>query len=223
MNSHSQKTNKRHQENTKLTLHTEETYRAFPVMSKNGPLIKEALERLYSTINLALNEYPRIFAIRIDLRIPVIMGDQYDSRMISRFIDSMKTKIAHDRQKAMKHRPYAHDSSLRYFWTKEYSEDGRPHYHVLLLLNRDAYHTLGQFRHGARNMYTRIQEAWMSALGIPNVGSEMYVHFSENGQYHVNRKDLAAFAELFYRGSYLCKAKSKRYGNHSHSFGSSRH
>lgn len=223
MESHHLKPKKRHQENPKLTLHTEATYRAFPVMAKDGPLITEFLERLYDTINRALTEYARVFAIRIDLRIPVIMAEPQDNRVISRFIDSLKAKIAHDRKQAMKQRHSNHDSSLRYFWTKEHSEDGRPHYHVLLLLNRDAYNTLGHYQHDAKNMYTRIQEAWMSALGLSSDGGEMFVHFSENGQYHVNRADLASFAELFYRASYLCKVKSKRYGDYSHSFGSSRH
>jgi hypothetical protein len=73
------------------------------------------------------------------------------------------------------------------------------------------------------NMMARIQAAWASALGLPEAVCAGLVHVPNNPCYAVDRKaGDAALCDLFHRASYLCKARSKRYGDWTHAFGSSR-
>jgi len=60
----------RHQGNTNLRLHYSSTFEGLPVMVNKGPYVVQYLSRLKSTIELALDEYPRLFAFRVDLRLP---------------------------------------------------------------------------------------------------------------------------------------------------------
>ncbi|TWC30204.1 uncharacterized protein DUF3296 [Pseudomonas sp. SJZ079] len=68
----------------------------------------------------------------------------YTNEVISRFIESFKAKIEHHRIRARKRCPYAHDFRGRYVWAGEVAQ--RPHYHLLILLNRDAFYSVGRLR-----------------------------------------------------------------------------
>ncbi|MEX6035785.1 YagK/YfjJ domain-containing protein [Providencia hangzhouensis] len=54
---------------------------------------------------------------------------------------------------------------LRYIWVREIGERNRPHYHALLLLNKDFYWSAGHFGI-TTSLAGLIQQAWCSALGI---------------------------------------------------------
>ena len=100
---------------------------------------------------------------------------------------------------------------------------GKPHYHFLILLNRDAYSTLGHFDSDLENMSSRIRGAWASALAITWEQSAGLVEFPKNSTYRINNTEGdPATAELVMRASYLCKAATKQYGDRRHSFGYSR-
>lgn len=211
--------------NTNLTLYTDSSYEGLPVITGRGPLIKEYLSKLYETIRRALEHHPRSFAVRFDLRYPVNIPPEacgVSSDVISRFITSLKEKIQYDRYRAGKLNGTAHQSAVRYVWAKEYGEDRRPHYHVLLLLNRDAYHTLGRFKSDHENMASRIEGAWQRALGITWEQSKGLVYFPDNSEYHLIQRNPGELAKLFFRASYLCKAETKAYMDGSHAFGCSR-
>lgn len=57
----------RHPANTNLHLHYDDTFEGFSLMRDKGPFIREHLSDLKHTIDLALAEYPRVLAFRIDL------------------------------------------------------------------------------------------------------------------------------------------------------------
>ncbi|RQW27277.1 inovirus Gp2 family protein [Rhodobacteraceae bacterium CH30] len=215
----------RHPSNTNLTLHYEYTYKGLPIQTEKGPFIRNYLERLHQTMTYSLNQYPRTFAFRVDLRLPtgILIHDSLMTNMaMERFIESFKAKIRHNRHKARQERPYAHDSKVRYVWAREFSEQGNPHYHIAILLNNDAFCALGSFYSESRNMFNRLEEAWASALCLPVGEMRGLVEIPRNACYRLLHDDRDSLADFFYRTSYLCKADTKIYGDGSHGFGASR-
>jgi hypothetical protein len=215
----------RHPDNTNLILHSDSSFQNWPVQEDKGPLIQQYLNRLQQTMQCAFAQYPRVFAFRFDLRLPV--GTQlpdyaYTNQVIERFIESFKAKIRHNRNMARQSNPYAHDSKVRYVWAREQGQHGKPHHHLAILLNYDAFASLGKFALGRDNMFNRLVAAWASALGLSIEAASGLVEIPSNHYYHLHRDDLAGQAVFFHRTSYLCKAATKVYGDGQHSFGCSR-
>jgi hypothetical protein len=211
--------------NKNLTIHYDNTYLGLPIMLEKGPFIREYLHRLHHTMVSALDQYRRVFAFRLDLRLPAGQSPRaisYGNEAIDRFIESFKAKIRHNRQMASRENKYAHDSVVRYVWTREVGQHGRPHYHLAIFLNYDAFCSLGRFSPGRDNMFNRLQDAWASALGLQTDAVVGLVEIPKNPYYHLQRDDSKGIAEFFFRASYLCKAATKSYGNGSHGFGASR-
>lgn len=206
-------------------LYFDGTYHAMPLLSGSLPMVENYLEALRKVIEYALDDHGRVFAFRVDLRLPdslacdeVIDG----SAVVSRFIESLKAKIKHNREIAKKNGGLAHDTRVRYFWVREIGDQGKVHYHFVVLLNGHAYNWLGDFRSVGRNMANRIWEAWTSALGIAVTDARPLVHFPENPSYMLRRDDPVSVATFFQRASYLCKARTKQYGFGHHGYGASR-
>jgi len=219
----------RHHENTNLRLHYDDTYEGYPVMVDKGPFIEQYLSRLKHTIELANAQYPRLLAFRADLRLPagVELPDYaYTNEVMSRFIESFKAKIEHNRSRALNRDRYAHDSKVRYVWAREVGRGERQHYHLLILLNGNAYYTIGKLGSEADNMISRMQEAWASALGIQADRARGLVHIPNNATYRIDRNIRPSavnhISALFYRASYLCKAATKSYGYGQRGFDASR-
>ncbi|MBD9415223.1 inovirus Gp2 family protein [Pseudomonas sp. PDM16] len=219
----------RHPDNNNLHLHYDETYEGLPVMVDKGPFVKEYLADLKRTIESAMDEYPRVLAFRVDLRLPQegdLPDSTYTNRVISRFFESFTRKIRYDQHRLRKRSRYARDCNVRYVWAREIGESGRQHYHLLILLNRDAYYTVGRLGSERVNMISRMEESWANALGIPDEQARALVHIPESAEYRVDRNvrsgDKDALPELFYRASYLCKAATKSYGDRQRGFGTSR-
>lgn len=216
---------KRNSQNTNLQLHYEDTYQGLSVQTKHGPMIVEYLDVLYLTKQRALNEHPRTFAFRADLRFPETLGAVAflaSNIMMERFFASFKAKIRHNRATAKKKNRHAHDTTVRYVWAREIGHVGKPHFHLVIFLNNDAYCSLGAFEAGRENIFNRLQEAWASALGLPLHSVTGLVEIPANPCYYVRHNDQASIDEFFYRASYLCKSATKSYGNGCHGFGSSR-
>ncbi len=215
----------RHPTNPNLTLHFDSSYLGFPVQFDKGPLIYEYLDCLHQTVMRAIGQYPRVFAFRFDLRLPLGQNPQclnYENEIIDRFFESFKAKIRHNRRMASQRNKYAHDSVVRYVWTREVGQLGRPHYHLAILLNYDAFCSLGRFSPGRDNMFNRLQGAWASALGLPIDAVVGLVEIPANPYYYIRRDNNESIVKFFLRASYLCKAATKVFGNGSHGFGASR-
>lgn len=215
----------RHPRNHNLHLHHDHTYQSLPLMHEKGPFIREHLQRLYETMQRALNQHPRTFAFRVELKLPssgMLPSYAFTNEVISRFIESFKAKIEHNRSMAKERGRYAHDCTVRYVWVREIANSDRPHYHLVIFLNKDAYSVLGHFRSEGGNVFNRLEEAWASALRLPRDAVVGLVHIPRNPSYYITRDDEQSQAKLFYRASYLCKAATKAYGDRQHSFGASR-
>jgi len=215
----------RHPTNQNLSIYYESTYLGLPLQVEKGPFILEYLHRLHQTTHRAVDQYRRVFAFRFDLRLPsgyISHERLYENEVIDRFIESFKAKIKHNRQLALRENKYAHDSVVRYVWTREVGQQGRPHYHLAVLLNYDAFCSLGIFASGRNNMFNRLQEAWASALGLSADTVRGLVEIPSNPYYVLHRDDNTSIAEFFFRASYLCKMATKSFGNGCHGFGASR-
>lgn len=212
--------------NRNQTLHYECTFKGQPVLTDHGPFVTEYLDALYRVQQQALEAHRRVCAFRFDLRFPVSMEateDNVSNAYITRFVESLKAKIRHDRQRAKERLSLAHDTEVRYVWAREVGDDGRVHYHFALLVNGNAYFTLGKLTSDQQNMASRIQEAWASALGLLLERTKGLVHFPENAVYRFDPESPPEAADFFHRASYLCKANTKLFGLGHHGFGTSRH
>jgi hypothetical protein len=195
------------------------------VQADKGPFISEYLYRLHQTMGRALIQYPRVFAFRVDLRLPAqtqFPNYVFTNEVIERFIGSFKAKIKHNRIQARLLNKRAHDSRVRYVWAREQGQHGKPHYHLAILLNRDAFTALGKFEAGRDNMFNRLAGAWASALGLSVEAVKGLVEIPTNPFYYLNRGEPKGQAEFFHRTSYLCKSATKVFGDGSHGFGCSR-
>lgn len=216
---------KRNHLNTNQTLYTDSMYKGLSVMQNCGPLIEQYLKGLHAVVEDSLQAYGRVFAFRVDLRFPDqwgINGEFLQNEVVSKFIESFKAKIRHNRNCARQHNPYAHDTVVRYAWAREIGQQGWPHYHFVFLLNENAFFALGQFEMGRDNMFNRLQQAWASALGMPVEMAAGLVHIPANPMYHLRRDDPQGVSSFFYRASYMCKADTKNFGSYQHGFGTSR-
>ena len=208
------------------------------LITNHGPLDTRYLNNINNTINKAISEHSRTIAIRIDLRMPI---DQFynesglsddspafitktDSNAISRFTRSLESKIEADLNKKRKAGRRVFQNTLRYIWVKEYGYENKPHYHVLLLLNKDNYTHLGNYSALVGNLACKIQAAWMSALNLDCDSFRSLVHFPDNPIYLLDIRKAGfqtIYADLVYRVSYFAKLKTKVYGTGTRSFGCS--
>lgn len=194
-------------------------------MLDKAPFVEEYLEKLYQTLQYALNDYARVFAFRFDLRLPHgngLPGDAMTNRVIARFKASLEAQISHDRQCAGRLNRSAHDTCVRLFWVRELGQEGLPHYHRIVLLNRDAYRTVGRIGSEGTNLYSRLEQAWASALRLPVSDVLSVVHIPTEFTFPLTRHDYLGHDEFFRRCSYLCKAATKYYGDGQQGCGGSR-
>lgn len=201
--------------------------------AKYGEISLEQLEASMEVITNFLDKHPRVFAVRVDLRFPHIpvMDDPdmptsfppevEEDDVITRFIASLKSQI-----QALRHRKGKTGKRflLGYIWVKEQVTSQYPHYHVVLLFNRDDYGYLGDYSNfDADNMATRIRKAWCRALRLAYPDYASLVHFPPDAEYRFDRRDAVLHNDNFYkfleRIGYLFKLRSKVRGerNFGHS------
>lgn len=183
--------------------------------------------RFISVLDNAVDAYNRLFAFRVDLRIPagMILTPEIERRLIDRFVASFKAKVRHNRSMALKLNPNAHGTEVRYSWAREIGADGVVHYHFIFYLNRDAFNSLGSFKAASGNLYTRLVEAWASALGIAAGEAVGLVHVTENAMFHLNANSTnyaVVRGHIVHNVSYLAKEETKVLGCGLHRYGFSR-
>ncbi|QWL60573.1 inovirus Gp2 family protein [Aeromonas jandaei] len=140
---------------------------------------------------------------------------------MTRFFASLKSQIqALRHRKGQTGKPFF----LGYIWVKEQVTSQHPHYHVVLLFNRDDYGYLGGYANfDADNMAMRIRKAWCRALRLAYPDYASLVHFPPDAEYRFDRRDADLHNEKFYkfleRIAYLFKLRSKVQGgrNFGHS------
>lgn len=200
--------------------------------SEYGSHVKSYKERIIEVINKAVKEHGRTLAIRVDLHDPIILDSggtisciaNTDSRSISKFTNSLKAKLEANEQRKRKEGKRVHPNTLRYAWVREFTQNGKRHFHVFLFLNKDAYYHLEDFNLEEDTLRTMITSAWCSALNLtPEEGSHL-VQYPTHGKYTLNRVDTLNGnypGDLLNRIDYLTKVKSKIFDDGTRSFGCS--
>ena len=218
----------RHPGNKNLHLHYDQTFEGFPIMFDKGPFFYEYLKSLKRVVDCALDQYSRVMAFRVDLRLPIGMDlprFAYTNEVISRFFESFAARIESNRRAAHRVNKVVHECKVRYFWVREIGLLGTPHYHTVILLNEDAFYSLGRRISDNMNMLTRLDRSWDSALSVRSNSYDGLVHIPDNAVYRLKRNAPVATDQLpnfFRRASYLCKAATKEFGSGQHAFGCSR-
>ena len=204
----------------------------------HGPLNSNYLNRIVEVIHCSLFEHPRTMAVRIDLRLPDIADPNssmdvdspshfmaVDQKVISRFFASLQAQIKHDLNCKRIEGKRVHPCSVRYVWVRECSAEFKWHYHVVLLLNKDAYAHLGSFNvfYIQSNLNSKIRKAWSSALNGDYECCAGLVHIPENPIYYLDANNLNenVYRDFIYRCSYMAKYDTKLYGNGFRCFGCS--
>ena len=180
-----------------------------------------------TTVDNALQFHNRVTAIRVDLRLPDnFAGLEMSSSIITRFIESLKAKVAVDLRRKEQAWGRKLLCSLKYVWVREFGPlNGKRHFHVLLLLNKDVYRSLGDFNDESGNLSAMTRQAWCSALGLPFLGYQQLVHFPHGAVMHMDKNAPEFMQQLqivLDRAKYLAKEFSKQYGDGQRSFGCSR-
>lgn len=203
--------------------------------SEFGSHVSLYRDRIKQVIDDSLNEHPNTMILRVDLHDPIdtenldnpFFQPRVDSGTISRFTCALKAKLGHDKHIKTRRKdwPENRHSALRYAWVREYTQNEKRHYHLILCFNQDAYYHLGDYDLNRNTLRTMITTAWYSALGIPIDGSGKLVNYPSNGKYLLNRKRNnfeQTYNDLMSRVDYMTKARTKIFGDGDRNFGCSR-
>lgn len=146
------------------------------------PIIPKFENIICGVINNAIYEHRRVTIFRFDLRFPFdALQLQHDKYRISNFIDSLKTKITYDVRRKNKQWKRNLFCSVNYVWVREVgSVNNNVHYHVLLALPKDIYHSFGNYKAlDKANLSTMIQESWASAMNLNHPDFMKQVYFGD--------------------------------------------
>ncbi|PTL89140.1 hypothetical protein C6W88_11460 [Halomonas litopenaei] len=179
---------KRHPLRKHLTCHWANTYRGYHVKQdrKKGPLVLNYLNEAFALIKYLQSKYYHTFGFRVDLHTPEKMTDplKYDHNgLIRKFQDRLQAELnrASGKRSAKLHAIWAREKLDR-VWMKRKRRRGdkildpdkaKPHYHVLILVNGDAFRHLGSYKptpesdgqYLSNTMAHRVIRAWAFALG----------------------------------------------------------
>jgi hypothetical protein len=171
-----------------------------------------------TTVKIAALRHPRLFAVRVDLRLPreaaLLIKAQTDSAVITRFIESLKAQIKADLNRKAKAGKRVHPCELFYAWAREFGAKlHHRHYHALLLFNKDTYAFLGDYEKDEGTLKSIITKAWVRALRLHYPEGKGLAHMVEGGTRYLNGHkgqldlELRAVLEL---GDYLAKVATKQ-------------
>ncbi|EMJ2323503.1 inovirus Gp2 family protein [Salmonella enterica] len=191
------------------------------------------LRRSLAVISNYLENYNRVFALCADLRfaqshvpgepdLPLCFQKD-DEKAITRAIESLKSQLREEHKRSGrsgKPRP------LGYIWARERVTGEHPHYHLVLLFDREAYACLGNYtKVDADNMGVRIQKAWCSATGLDYPDYAYLPHFPKNHSSWFTRDDALTLSSDYYdfllRVAYLTKYNTKDLSDGYRNFGTS--
>lgn len=204
-----------------------------------GKLNHDYVQGIINTMGNALDQYPRLLAIRVDLRFP----DEEEcpdcptqcytaSAVITRFINSVKAQIKADIKRKRKAGKRTLTCNVRFVWVREFNQEGsKKHYHVLLLLNKDAYAWLGKIEQSPDNAFNQsvfnmVVRAWIRAIKREYTENKYVglIHIPLSGFYQLNRNNRYfedTYEDLTSRAIYMAKEYSKDNSDGQRNFGCS--
>ncbi|RRZ71455.1 inovirus Gp2 family protein [Klebsiella oxytoca] len=199
----------------------------------DSPISRYMLRRSLTVISNYLENYDRVFALRADLRFAQshvpgepdmpICFQKDDEKAITRAIESLKSQLREEHKRSGR---AGKPSPLGYIWARERATGERPHYHLVLLFDKDVYGYLGNYtKPDADNMATRIQKAWCSAIDLDYPYYASRVEFPENHSAWFTRQDALKLSPDYYdfllRVAYMAKEYSKDFHDGYRNLGTS--
>ncbi|EMD1213249.1 inovirus Gp2 family protein [Vibrio alginolyticus] len=214
------------------------TYQGLPTLRSLDELNCDYLNTIRKPMDNAVDEYPRVFAVRFDLRQPEgdfldclsrdeIMGNDAlgirRTDLATRFVQSFKAKLKAHERRCHRKGIRVYPCTVRFVWVRERDKSAHDHYHVVLLLNEDRFGRLGNITREGSLAWT-ITSAWASALNSDVDTIRRLVHFPDNACYVLERNSegfIEQFNDLFCRLSYFAKYATKHYGEDNRCIGRS--
>lgn len=194
----------------------------------NHPLATEYLNINGRVITNAVKDHPRTSAFRFDLRLPPYFND-FDfpgisyGEAIKRFIAFLYEQIKKDVGiKNEKWNQGNRKCTPRYIWTKEIAGGKCYHYHFFLFLNKDLYHSLGDYNSNENTLGKMIIKAWERAIDVDFIRAKGLVHFPKNPIHYINQNSetyIDEYLDVYGRASYFAKVVTKTYGDNSRNYG----
>lgn len=241
---------KRISQRSHLHAYWDKHFYAYPVQQDvlKGAQVKEYLESTLEFLAYMQHQYSQCFALRVDLRFP---QDTWcpswveSNTAVQLFLNHLDYEISQANGK--------HSRKLHYIWAREHNDQQRryspqeshfvdqeadltkPHYHLLIVLNRDSFNTLGHIfptRNGPwagtyadQCLAHRIQRSWSHALGNrPHIRMPGLVEFAKDitgspiSFTFRRQQGLMGLKEVMYAASYLCKEYSKDFASPARCF-----
>ncbi|EHR5478263.1 inovirus Gp2 family protein [Vibrio parahaemolyticus] len=211
-------------------------YKGLEVIYSVDELNTHYLDKILSTMSNVLEDNKRVYALRIDLRLPVsnaqldclsrdeLLNNTFCQKdIIKRFVESLKAKIKAQDNKIKRGGGRVYPSRLRYIWCRERNKSLNDHYHMVLFFNKDRYWNCGEHSN-ERSLIKLVFDAWNSALGehVEDANRLVQIVWKGNCYLDQNKYDFERkYRNLFFRLSYFAKKKTKHYGEGARCFGSS--
>ncbi|EOV0850548.1 inovirus Gp2 family protein [Vibrio parahaemolyticus] len=211
-------------------------YKGLEVIYSVDELNTHYLDKILSTMSNVLEDNKRVYALRIDLRLPVsnaqldclsrgeLLNNTFCQKdIIKRFVESLKAKIKAQDNKIKRGGGRVYPSRLRYIWCRERNKSLNDHYHMVLFFNKDRYWNCGMYSN-ERSLIKLVFDAWNSALGEHVEDANRLVQIVWKGNFYLdqNKYDFERkYRNLFFRLSYFAKKRTKHYGEGARCFGSS--
>lgn len=129
------------------TITYDRTFNGKPLYYHKDGLVLEYLEEIDRVLTEALNQYPRIYAVHINLNLPSDFGEDYLAVFAHffRILESETNELCRDKYTD---RTYQYQQTvIRYIWAKA-SESTSQHHHLILLFDRDLFQNFGTGREG---------------------------------------------------------------------------
>ena len=178
-------------------------------------------QRIADTFGCALKTHTRVLALRVDLRLPDCPAAT-DAAVISRFPASLKARIDALQLRKQREGKRIWPTTLHYVWAREFGElNGKKHYHLVLLLNRDTWCGPGDYK-DPDSLAGMIKQAWCSALQVDAQQYATLAHFPESPSSWLERGNATQLQHALDRASYLAKHHTKMTGDGERNFGCSR-
>ncbi|TOC13202.1 hypothetical protein CGG85_04280 [Vibrio parahaemolyticus] len=204
------------------------TYQGLPTLGSSYELNNDYLEVIRVPMDNAMDEYPRVFVVRFDLRQPQgalldclsrdeILGNEalgiHRTDLATRFVRSFKAKLKAHERRCHRKGARVYPCTVRFAWVRERDRSAHDHYHFVLFLNEDRFGRLGKTTNPGSLAWT-ITSAWASALNCDVSTIRRLVQFPDNACYLLDPKSkgfIKVFKDLFRRLSYFAKYDTKHY------------
>lgn len=173
-----------------FVIHNGTRYRVNIGDNESLPIFTAIVKRMIDQLDICLDRWGRVYAVRIDLHQNHYRGD---NKLISRFICNFRKRMLKE---------YGFND-FGYQWARESEKAKVQHYHLVLFFNGYKIKSIWQIRKLARDVWEKIWDG----------NTVPYWNTSRNGKadHDIRKDDHQAKHDAVYHFSYLAKARGKGY------------